>query len=118
MLAHANVRVIPLEASGLHAWLATQWFTRIPEEHLATDSVQLLKSQPWNPQIASADIGRCALYGAAPESSADGVWWFRGHPSRFITVDEPVTVPEIGHLTAERQIGDSKERTVGPDASG
>ena len=108
MLAHANVRVSPLEASDLHAWLATQWFTRIPEEHLATDSVQLLKSQPWNPQIASADIGRAALYGAAPESSADGVWWFRGHPSRFITVDEPATVPEIGHLTAERQIGDSK----------
>ena len=108
MLAHANVRVSPLKASDLHAWLATQWFTRTPEEHLATDSVQLLKSQPWNPQIASADIGRSALYGAAPESSADGVWWFRGQPSRFITVDEPATVPEIGHLTAERQIGDSK----------
>ena len=108
MLAHANVRVSPLEASDLHAWLATQWFTRIPEEHQAADSVQLLKSQPWNPQLASADIARSALYGAAPESSADGVWWFRGHPSRFITVDEPVTVPEIGHLTAERQIGDSK----------
>ena len=36
-----------------------------------------------------------------------GIWWFRGQPSRFITVDELTGEPEIGHLTLERQFGDS-----------
>ena len=104
----ADVRLRRLEASDLYEWL-TQWFTPVPEEYTAArDTSRLLRQNPWTPELASADISRSALNGAAPSTTPGGLWWFRGRPSRFITIDEPTRVPEIGHFTAERPLGDTK----------
>ena len=97
VLAQARVRLKKLSAADLYDWL-TQWFAPNHSGDVP----------PWNPELASSDIARSALQGAAPESTPNGVWWFTKRPSRFITVDEPMLIPEIGHLTAERALGDNR----------
>ena len=99
-LLQAGIRLQKLEAAELHAWLA-RWFTPVLPQHMQQPL------PPWNPEIASADIARWALNAAAPKSSPDGLWWFRGQPSRFITIDASRLTPEIGHLAGERTFGDT-----------
>ena len=97
VLAQARLRLKKLSAADLYDWL-TLWFA---PNHSGD-------APPWNPELASSDIARSALQGAAPESTSDGIWWFTKRPSRFITVDEPMLIPEIGHLTAERALGNDR----------
>ena len=97
VLAQARLRLKKLSATDLYEWL-TQWFAPNHSGDIP----------PWNPHLASADIARSALQGEAPESTPDGIWWFTKRPSRFITIDEPTQVPEIGHLTAERALGNDR----------
>ena len=93
-LLQAGVRLRQLAAGDLYDWLR-RWFAPGCEH-----------PSQWIPELASADIGRSALDGAAPTSTDDGLWWFSGRPGRFITIDEPRQVPEIGHLAGERAFGD------------
>ncbi len=107
--AQAGIHLSRLSAADLRSWL-TVWFAPgfDPSSTTATLSQQILKHRRWNPKIASADIARSALNSAAPTSDPDGQWWFHKRPSRFITVDELTREPEIGHLTAERQLGNTR----------
>ena len=103
-LQQAELRVKRLNATALFHWLC-EWFAPAdPDQQLAVDP-----RPPWTPQLASADLSRSALQSVAPESSADGCWWFNGCPTRFLTIDEPSRVPDVGHLTADRQIGDRNQ---------
>ncbi len=118
-LAEAEVMLVPTGAKELYEWL-THWFVPVPDSHTGCQSTfELLDSHPW-PQdrssramalysgSAGADISRAALHGAAPWSwKKPGIWWFRGQPSRFITIDELTGEPENGHLTVERQFGEA-----------
>ena len=118
-LSEAEVVLVPADAAHLYEWL-THWFVPGPDPHTGyQDTFELLDAHPWpTDQLtrsmplysgsAHADISRAALHGVAPWSwKIPGIWWFRGQPSRFITVDELTGEPEIGHLTLERQFGDS-----------
>ena len=118
-LAQANIQLIPCGADKLYEWL-TRWFVPSPEKYTGFSSTtELLKAYPWSPSdldrsaslysnSAKADIGRASLHGAAPWTwKKPGVWWFRGQPTRFITIDELVEEPKIGHLTGELQFGES-----------
>ena len=97
VLAQARLRLITLSGTDLYNWMS-QWFSPTLSGDIP----------PWHPELASSDIARSALQGVAPESTPDGVWWFSKRPSRFITIDEPTQVPEIGLLTAEREIGNGR----------
>lgn len=100
--AQAGIQLRRLGAGELYKWF-TQWFASAAKQQLAQSQPGLEK--PWSPDLASFDIARSALLDAAPTSDELGLWWFSGRPSRFITIDEPTRAPEIGHLTAERTIG-------------
>ena len=100
--AQAGIRLRRLGAGELYRWL-TQWFSSAANQQAAP--YEHVPDKPWSPELASFDIARSALQGAAPASDEQGLWWFRGRPSRFITIDEPTRAPEIGHLTGERTIG-------------
>ena len=97
-LQQADLQLMPLDVSAVFRWL--HWWFADPQQ-IQGDSLP-----EWEPQLASADLSRTALQGAAPETTADGCWWFHDRPARFLTVDEPSRIPEIGHMTADRQIGD------------
>ena len=119
-LAEAQIRLTPVSAKSLYEWL-THWFVPKPDTHTGyQNTFELLDAHPWPEDqssramalysgSASADISRAALHGVAPWTwKKPGIWWFRGQPSRFITIDELTGEPDIGHLTAERQFGDSQ----------
>ncbi len=117
--AQAGVELIPLAAEHLYEWL-TRWFVPAPDDYSGCrNNAALLKKFPWQPNAqnraismlsgsAQYDIARAALHGHAPWTwKKPGVWWFRGHPSRFITLDEMTLEPEVGHITAERVFGEA-----------
>ncbi len=117
--AQADVRLIPAGAKELYEWL-TFWFVPHPEKDSPfRHTWELLDANPWVhdtaqrsmalvSQSAGSDIARAALHGAAPWTwKKPGIWWFRGCPSRFITIDDLVGEPNVGHLTRERLFGDS-----------
>ena len=105
---NADLVLRRLDAAHLHEWL-TQWFTPIPEPYTGvSDTTRLLRNNSWTSELASADISRSALHGVAPTTTSGGIWWFRGHPARFITIEEPTSIPQIGHFTAERVLGESR----------
>ena len=97
VLSQARLRLTALSGTDLYNWMS-QWFSPTLSGDIP----------PWHPELASSDLTRSALQGVAPESTPDGVWWFSKRPSRFITIDEPTQVPEIGLLTAEREIGNGR----------
>ena len=103
-LNQADVQLKRLEAAEMYAWL-TWWFGSTEERSSAAGPQQ----EAWDPRLASADLGRSALRSVAPVTTSDGCWWFHDRPSRFITIDEPTRVPQIGHFTADRRIGDAHE---------
>lgn len=118
-LGQADVQLLPTGAKELYEWL-TLWFVPSPDACTGFKSTHaLLDAYPWNPSLenrsmslfsgsASSDISRASLHGTAPWTwKKPGIWWFRGQPSRFITLDELTGEPEIGHLTGERQLGNS-----------
>ena len=118
-LGQADVQLLPTGAKELYEWL-TFWFVPSPDACTGFKSTHaLLDAYPWNPSLenrsmslfsnsASSDISRASLHGAAPWTwKKPGIWWFRGQPSRFITLDELTGEPEIGHLIGERRLGNS-----------
>ncbi len=117
--SQAGVSLEPSKVEELYEWL-TRWFVPVPGRHTGCrNTVELLNKFPWNPDkkdrslsmlsnSARYDVGRAALHGTAPWTwKKPGIWWFRGRPSRFITLDELTLEPDIGHITAERSFGDS-----------
>ncbi len=118
-LAEADIELKSVGAKELYEWL-THWFVPHPEPHTGyTSTFELLNAYPWNSDdkhramsllsnSSSADISRASLHGTAPWTwKSPGIWWFREQPSRFVSIDELTAEPEIGHLTVERQFGDS-----------
>ncbi len=119
IFAQADVNLHPRSAKELYEWLSF-WFVPQPDKNSGFGNTrELVDSNPWEPSnterslamigdSAPFDISRAALHGAAPWTwKKPGLWWFRGQPSRFITIDDLAGEPQIGHLTGERQFGDS-----------
>ena len=118
-LVQAEIKLIPRGAKDVYEWL-THWFVPKPMSHTNFKTTsELLEAFPWNPDdlerskvlfsgSANSDISRASLHGTSPWTwKKPGIWWFCGCPSRFITLDELTSEPEIGHLTGEREFGDS-----------
>ncbi len=118
-LAEAEVVLSPVGAKEIYEWL-THWFVPKPDAYSGfNNTFELLDAHPWPSDrlsramalysgSASADISRAALHGVAPWTwKKPGIWWFRGQPSRFVTIDELSQEPQVGHLTMERRFGDS-----------
>lgn len=52
------------------------------------------------------DLAARCFAGRRPWSDKEGNWWFNERPHRFLTIEELDAPPLIGHLSAERPIGD------------
>ena len=117
--AQAETQIVQGSAAELYEWL-TLWFVPKPDpETGCTNTLDLLEKYPWKlndldsslaliSNDARVDLGRASLHGVAPWTwKRPGIWWFRGYPSRFLTMDNLTSEPEIGHLTAERAFGNS-----------
>lgn len=113
--AQAGVRLVPARPGELYAWL-TRWFVPEPGDEFAGTTEEFLRAHPWKTGAVGiglldddpGDIARAACHGAPPASDREGVWYFRGRPARFLSLDEPLAEPLIGHLTAEQTVGRQK----------
>ena len=108
-LAQVGIRLTPLGADDFCRWL-DDWFgpdrqiVDAPKAPLVASPLALLKG------TALGDIAHRALRHGAPWSSTkSGCWYFHGRPQRFLTVNAILGEPRIGHLTAERMIGDHRQ---------
>ncbi len=108
-LAQVGVRLTPLGGEDLCAWLE-DWFG--PGRDAAENSSAPLPSTPLAllERAALGDLAHRALRHGAPWSSAKkNCWHFHGRPHRFLTVNAILGEPRVGHLTAERRIGDRRQ---------
>lgn len=108
-LAQVGIRLTPLDGDDLCRWLS-DWFGPVreasdfPKVPLVATPLALLKG------TALGDLAHRALRHGAPWSSTkDGCWHFHGRPHRFLTVNAILGEPQVGHLTAERRIGDRQQ---------
>lgn len=108
-LAQVGVRLTPLSGGDLCDWL-DDWFGPVPDAEgapkapLVATPLALLKG------TALGDLAHRALRRGAPWSSTkNNCWYFHGRPHRFLTVNAILGEPCIGHLTAERLIGDRRQ---------
>ena len=108
-LAQVGIRLTSLSGEDLCRWLdswfdPTQEALDAPKAPLVATPLTLLKG------TALGDLAHRALRRGAPWSSAKkNCWYFRGRPHRFLTVNAILGEPQIGHLTAERMIGDRRQ---------
>lgn len=108
-LRAAGVGLARLGGAELHDWL-TPWFCPSPPAYDG-DPMALLAAEPYREAPLGALAGGSSLaerifHGHRPWLDEQGVWWFTGRPHRFIPLEALTREPEIGHLTAERPIGD------------
>ena len=108
-LLQVGIRLIPLSGDDLCHWL-DDWFgpvrqaSNLKRAPLVATPLALLKG------TALGDLAHRALHRGAPWSSAkNGCWYFHGRPHRFLTVNAILGEPRIGHLTAERMVGDRRQ---------
>lgn len=108
-LAQVGVRLTSLSGEDLCDWL-DDWFGPVrkvedtPKVPLVATPLALLKG------TALGDLAHRALRRGAPWSSTkNNCWYFHGRPHRFLTVNAILGEPRIGHLTAERVIGDRRQ---------
>ena len=108
-LAQVGIRMVPLEADDLCQWLG-DWFgpgraaASLPKAPCASSPLSLFE------RTSLGDVAHRALQHGAPWSSTrNGCWYFHGRAHRFLTVNAILEEPQIGHLTAERVIGERRQ---------
>ena len=104
-LAQTGIRLQARGAGELARWWQ-QWFGP-PGAAPAPDTASPLALFGYG---AAGDLAQPALAHGAPWSSSErGCWYFQGRPHRFLTLHALLREPEIGHLTAERLIGERRQ---------
>ncbi|MCH8945079.1 MAG: conjugative transfer ATPase [Proteobacteria bacterium] len=104
-LASAGIRAHRGNGKDLYEWLL-HWFN--PAAEVANgDPDQLLKVAPY-PGDAAMPFGYefAEQLTLSMPRSEDGIWWFDDIPHTVVSVQGLRRAPDIGHITAERQVGD------------
>ncbi len=100
-LGAAGVAVHRGNGHEFYRWMAS-WFNP------STPIDQLMKNAPYpdaaDDQPYGRDLAEMMMF-SRPKSE-NGVWWFDGMPHLAVTVQSLRNAPKIGHITAERQMGD------------
>ena len=110
-VAQCGATLIPCKPVELYAWLS-RWFVPALEEGGSVE--QYLRSRPWystNLRLVgreTGDLGAATLHSTPPRSDADGNWYFRDQPTRFITLEEIADTIPIGILTGEQAVGEHR----------
>ncbi len=106
-LASAGIRVHRGEGRDLYEWLL-RWFNPGPEVAQGNpDRLLEVAPYPGDEDLPFAHDLAEALILAMPRSdSRTATWWFDGVAHTVVTVQGLRRAPEIGHMTAERPVGD------------
>ena len=111
-LSAIGIRATRLDRRGLHHWLLP-WFNPAPPVADQDPDALLARFPCPDPAPAagkapfSAEDPSEALVLGMPVSDPDsGCWWFDGLPSTVVTAHRLIAAPAIGHLSAERSMGD------------
>ena len=113
--AQCAAALIPCPPVELHAWLS-RWFVPALDDGDGGSVEQYLRTRPWYPTNLRligrerGDLGEATLHSVPPRSDTEGNWYFRGQPTRFITLEEQTDTLPIGVLTGEQAVG--KHRRV------
>ena len=105
-LAAAGIAVRRAGGADLYRWLLP-WFNP-SAPGIGTDPERLLAEMPY-PGDAELPYGAdlaAALTLSMPRSDDSGRWWFDGLPHTVVSIEGLRRVPGIGHLTAERDLGE------------
>src|SRR6056297_1137347 len=104
-LAAAGIRARRLSGSDFYAWLLP-WLN--PRTDLAApDRLVNVAPYPGDQDLPFGYDFAEALTLSLPRSDeATGTWWFDGLPHTVVSIQGLRRAPEIGHMTAERTVGD------------
>ena len=106
-LASAGIRASRGTGRDLYDWLV-RWFNPRPA-FAGGDSQMLLELAPYPGDYElpfGHDFAERMTFSMPQSDSATATWWFDGLPHTHITVQSLRRAPEIGHMTAERVVGD------------
>lgn len=112
--AQSGTTVHLLRPAELYAWLSRWFVPQLPDSEKLSTIEQYLRSRPWrsnvNPLFGDQqnDLSSAALHGVAPRSDVQGNWFFRGLPTRFVTLEASTDALPIGVLTGEQTVGNHK----------
>ncbi len=107
-LAQVGIHLIPRSAETLAGWLS-DWFGSSGDKDLPKPSPAKSPLALFS-HGAIGDLAHWALREGAPWTSGrTGCWHFHGRPHRFLTLNALLREPEVGHLSAERMLGDRRQ---------
>ena len=100
-LGSAGVAVHRGNGQEFYRWMAS-WFNP------STPIDQLMRDAPYPEAAEDQPYGRdlAEMMMFSRPKSENGVWWFDGMPHLAVTVQSLRKAPQIGHITAERTMGD------------
>ena len=106
-LASAGIRVRRGDGQALYEWLL-RWFNPRPEIAQG-DPDRLLEIAPYPGDKAlpfAHDLAESLSLGMPRSDHRTATWWFDDVAHTVVTVQGLRRAPEIGHMTAERRLGD------------
>jgi len=114
----ANIKVEQKPPSELYYWLS-RFFVPANKDYVGFDIDEYLEKHPYNDNElfkslalfndgATGDMVKDALHGQYPYSDDKGNWYFNQKPTRFVTIEQPITEPRIGAISAELRNGDQR----------
>lgn len=106
-LSSAQIKARRGTGKDFYEWMV-RWFNPCPKGRSVN---QLLKDLPY-PGDGEFPFGfdfAEQLFKSTPRSNhEEGVWYFDGEPHRLITVQSLSLIPEVGHISAEREVGNMR----------
>ena len=106
-LASAGIHVRRGTGQDLYEWLL-KWFNPEPEITSGDpDTLLELAPYPGDDDLPFGhDLGERLTLTMPRSDNASATWWFDDLPHTHVTIQGLRRVPEVGHMTAERQAGD------------
>ena len=106
-LASAGIRAKRSNGCDFYEWLL-KWFNPNPEvANHDPDKLFELAPYPGDRDLPFGyDLAESLILGITRSDNDTATWWFDGMPHTAITIQGLRRAPEIGHMTAERQVGE------------
>lgn len=106
-MAAAGLKVRRLTGEDFYEWMV-RWFN--PKPPMTDGDVdQLLDIAPYpgdDDLPFGSDLAESFIFGMPASDNKNGFWYFDGMPHRCVSIQGLRRIPEIGHVSAERLIGD------------
>jgi conjugative transfer ATPase len=105
-LASAGVGVKRCGGREFYRWMLAWFNPRTPIDDLLAMAPYPGDPRPGEEQPHGNDFAEMLLFNRPKSDKKTGLWWFDGLPHRTVGVQELRAIPNVGHITAERTMGD------------